>query len=732
MNSRTREIRRGVSVLIVLALLAITLAVSYAMMRTQSMNAQIHHNYQRRGDARQAAYVGLGVALRTMQISHWPGVDAPLSRNLGDGQSFTVTFETGDASLAPGSPAYADFPYRVTILSQGVVTDQQTSIVNSTHQVRAVVQFVPRKVSDPPANWSSLQNFTVYQWGSAAGECVGLEVPARMEGPVFAGGGLKLAHSYPGDGENRPFAGQIDEIVVLRQALSATTIANLANQSTTLSTVVANNASHLAARWRLDESAGSLIAQDELDVTDGLYDGAKPGGTPSPPYGGAASATFDGFNDRIHIDQLPLSGSELTILAWIRPTSFPSEYGRIISKTNNLDESSHSWMLGTQLSGSNQRLRFRLTTNVSGTSTLVATSGNLTAGNWVFAAAVYDGAQMRLYKDGALVGSTIHFGNIFSTSSKPVSIGDNPPGSPCARLLRDWNAMRLLLGNDYRPLTGPIHAPPNSTDTRIKSLCQDELQLTWNETASAGSAPIAHPGPVLTYRLYPGGKAYQPQVLEETLSNVTLQPDPGTNPLGIFYRFGSLNVYENVNVTGVLIIDGNPGEQDIQITGGPVNLQGITLPSLDGVHPGPQLPVAMVKDDFRIHEAASGSVQGLVAVWDECGFESGGQSTAFTILGKLVANTVYCESRSEWNRAASWWHDSASSFFSQLADEDPTPFFPVWLFSNHGLDPVPHLVIKPDGTNPSYHWHTWSLPVFVAHPDDGGLRWDVLEVRDVP
>ena len=60
-------------------------------------------------------------------------------------------------------------------------------------------------------------------------------------------------------------------------------------------------------------------------------------------------------------------------------------------------------MLSTIGSGGT-KLRIRLRTDGS-TSTLLATSGNLVPGVWTHAAIVYDGATMRIYKDGVEVGS---------------------------------------------------------------------------------------------------------------------------------------------------------------------------------------------------------------------------------------------------------------------------------------------------------------------------------------
>ena len=82
-------------------------------------------------------------------------------------------------------------------------------------------------------------------------------------------------------------------------------------------------------------------------------------------------------------------------------------------------------MLSTILDGGSIRLRFRLKT-AGGTKTLIASSGNVFEGEWVHAAAVYDGSQMRLYKDGVLVGTTTKSGSITQNDSVPVWIGGNP------------------------------------------------------------------------------------------------------------------------------------------------------------------------------------------------------------------------------------------------------------------------------------------------------------------
>lgn len=722
---------KGVTVLIVLALLSITLALSYAMMRSQFTSAQIQLNYQRRSDARLAAYAGISLALRKMQESNWAGVTVPLAKDLGGGQSFVVRFETGDSSLQPTDPYYAEYPYRVTMTSTGTVTDPVTSVVTSTHTVRSTVQFVRRALSEPPGSWSGLQNYTLYQWGRGPDDLVELDLPVRIEGPLFAQNEIKLGVNYPGDGDDVPFAGQIDEVVVFQQPLTSQQIQNLANRVITLSSLTSDTSLQPIARWRFDEPSGSFIARDDFEVSDGLYDGATAGGTPAPYVGGAGSATFDGFNDQIHLDEVRVAGKDITILAWFKPSAFSSTNGRIISKAKGLSDTEHYWMLSTCQSGSNFRLRFLVQTNQNGSQTLTASAGNLAVGTWVFAAAVYDGATMRLYKDGVLVGSKTMSGDLRNVHTLPVSIGNNPPGSPRAQLLRGWNRMRLL-GVDYRPVTGPINAPRALTPAKTQSLFEDELQVTWNNVGTNNSPPLTHPGAVLKYQLYPGGKVYDCRVLPGTLQNVTLQPDPLTNPLGVYYRLGNLDVRDNVNVTGVLIVNAALTEPDIEIYGNNVVFNPISLPWLDGSAQGVQLPMAIVKDDFRIYDTARGTVNGLVAAWDECGFKSGSQTMAFTINGKLIVNQFYAEPRTQWAQTSSWWKDQTTAYLDSLSYGFPILFFPSWLQTFHKLDPVPHLIIRPDASNPAYHWPLWTEPIFVAHPADGGLRWEVLDIREIP
>jgi chitodextrinase len=137
------------------------------------------------------------------------------------------------------------------------------------------------------------------------------------------------------------------------------------------------------------------------------------------------AVAFDGSDDLVSLPNLDVSASALTIMAWVRFSSFPEGVDqRIVSKANDSTESGHWWMLG-HVTTSTPRLRFRLKTG-STTTTLVASSGDLATNTWYHAAAVYDGSAMKLYLNGSEVGSVAKTGAVATDSSVAVNIGRNP------------------------------------------------------------------------------------------------------------------------------------------------------------------------------------------------------------------------------------------------------------------------------------------------------------------
>jgi hypothetical protein len=180
----------------------------------------------------------------------------------------------------------------------------------------------------------------------------------------------------------------------------------------------------MVAYWPMDEGTGTTT----LDASGHGHTGTLVNG---PQWWIGTGIGFDGVDDHVDVGTFDVAGSALTLAAWIYPEDLANcglNDCRILSKATGTAESDHYFMLSTIESGGSTRLRFRLKTDNS-TSTLIAGTGDLPENAWVHAAAVYDGANMHLYLNGALVGSLGKTGSLTGNPSASVWIGGNPPGS---------------------------------------------------------------------------------------------------------------------------------------------------------------------------------------------------------------------------------------------------------------------------------------------------------------
>lgn len=181
------------------------------------------------------------------------------------------------------------------------------------------------------------------------------------------------------------------------------------------------SSSDLVGHWTFDDGVG-------VDSSASGYDGTVSGATPVSGQIGEA-LSFDGSDDFVGLPNFDIPGDAMTLAAWIYADGFRSPYmdNRIISKSTSTANSAHYFMLSGINHDGQPHLRFRLKTQ-GNTSTLVGTGAPITLGQWHHVAAVYDGAEMRLYLDGAPVGALAKSGTIDQNAGVPVNIGRNPDG----------------------------------------------------------------------------------------------------------------------------------------------------------------------------------------------------------------------------------------------------------------------------------------------------------------
>ncbi len=306
------------------------------------------------------------------------------------------------------------------------------------------------------------------------------------------------------------------------------------------------------------------------------------------------------------------------------------------------------------------------------------------------------------------------------------------------RYLGDLEAMRANGLGDHRPFSGPLHMPYSRNDSSTMSLVQAFLKVSTVDVAGSNSAPLSHPGTVNTYQLYPGGKRYTTPNLQTqyggSLANITLTADPQTNPLGVFQTSSSLTLNDNVTLQGTLI--SSVDQAEVSIRGNNVRLQAFVLPRLDGSATTFQLPVALIKGRLRVeHQVRNGSLSGLAVAWDRFEFRRGEANVNFDVRGRLLTGELQLLGRDEWKLDASMWSNGLTMFLAQLnASQGVTPiqYFPQWMEVTQQLKVKPLLTIKPESSAVTYHWQDWSQPVYVPHPNDGGLRWDLVDWKDNP
>ncbi len=297
--------------------------------------------------------------------------------------------------------------------------------------------------------------------------------------------------NFSGSGDTAQLSGTPSTSGSYRVKLEAVDLQNaVATQTFDIQVSGSSGGDGLVGSWPLDEGTGGTA----LDASGNGNNGNLVNG---PVWAGNV-LNFDGTNDYVNLGGLDVPGSAITLAGWVKADNLAncsSKDCRIVSKASGTGENDHYFMVSPIKVGTQTRLRFRLKTNGS-TSTLVATSGNLANNVWAHFAAVYDGSNMRLYKDGNLVGSTSKTGQITVNSNVPVWIGANPTNASA----RPWDGAisdvmiydKALTASQIVELMGDVNSPPSFTSSPKLSATQNQA-YAYNVVATDPNA-----GDVLT------------------------------------------------------------------------------------------------------------------------------------------------------------------------------------------------------------------------------------------
>lgn len=143
---------------------------------------------------------------------------------------------------------------------------------------------------------------------------------------------------------------------------------------------------------------------------------------------------------------LNITGTALTVEAWIYPTAFGANYWQ-----NSIVAKDAENITGFVLRcGGSGQLSFAIALTGNVWTDLVSGNNVVGLNKWQHVAAVYDGSQILLYRDGALVASTAENRTLLADASFPLKIGGSPAAwAPPARYftgaieeVRVWNVAR--------------------------------------------------------------------------------------------------------------------------------------------------------------------------------------------------------------------------------------------------------------------------------------------------
>ena len=154
--------------------------------------------------------------------------------------------------------------------------------------------------------------------------------------------------------------------------------------------------------WPLDESATATVAPDSIGAAKGSYAGAHTSIASGALAGEAdPAAVFDGKTSALSVPGAPdYSGAQpYTLELWVRPQTVDGIYRFLFAR----EQTTAAGRQGTGIWLSSAGLGFERWSN--GTVANVHYAAGLPLGAWSLVAATYDGQTMRLYVNGAQVGS---------------------------------------------------------------------------------------------------------------------------------------------------------------------------------------------------------------------------------------------------------------------------------------------------------------------------------------
>jgi hypothetical protein len=283
-----------------------------------------------------------------------------------------------------------------------------------------------------------------------------------------------------------------------------------------------NSSTVLRAQWHLDET-GSTLADSSGNGNSLTLSGSGATAGQAGILNNAVLFAGGSASTASNPASLNLTGSTLTMAAWVYPTAFPAS-GIILNKEN-------AYMMGIN----NGLLQAAVMTNSgSGCAWSWVGSTALSLQTWQHVAVTYDGTNLRFYVNG-LLQQTVALTGTLCSSINAVMIGARPSGSPFIGRI-DEVAVTSGITPPLADLL--LDADRISQDLVVGALSQLPslgadygTGLFWNQGVQITAAPSG-PQPVFTDTFYPQSfsLSYERNLTQTRLT--VLSASPASSPRG--------------------------------------------------------------------------------------------------------------------------------------------------------------------------------------------------------